>query len=211
MAREFARSFVAKIAEHLAGALIAEYFVRLLGREFGYVIFHRSYLDKLREEGKKLEEKSGAVQLSVDLGRRNRGIIGPDVQGWLERAKECIDEASEILEDENRGCLNGWCPNLNLRHSLGRKAANKAKEVAHLNQEVPIAVAAAAVVNPLAPITWMRVPNVCVKAPIPAAITGATNSIAFLVCMTKETSHNSSQHIEHMHLVHSEAFCNHFL
>ncbi|CAL5351726.1 unnamed protein product [Camellia sinensis] len=135
MAREFARSFVAKIAEYLAGALIAEYFVRLLGREFGYVIFYRSYLDKLREEGKKLEEKSGAVQLSVDLGRRNRGIIGPDVQGWLERAKECIDEASEILEDENRGCLNGWCPNLKLRHSLGRKAANKAKEVAHLNQE----------------------------------------------------------------------------
>ncbi|CAL5420561.1 unnamed protein product [Camellia sinensis] len=63
MAREFARSFVAKIAEYLVGALIAEYFVSLLGREFGYVIFYRSYLDKLREEGKKLEEKSGAVQL----------------------------------------------------------------------------------------------------------------------------------------------------
>ncbi|CAL5423000.1 unnamed protein product [Camellia sinensis] len=120
------------------GAKIAEYLVDPIGRQFGYVIFCKSNLDKLREEVNKLEERSGALQLSVDAARRNGLIIGPDVEGWLERVKECSSKASEILKNEteaNKGCLNRWCPNLKSRHSLGRKATKKAKEVAELHGE----------------------------------------------------------------------------
>ncbi|KAF5937729.1 hypothetical protein HYC85_025235 [Camellia sinensis] len=82
-------------------------------------------------EVNKLEERS------VDEARRNGQIIGPDVEGWLERVKEC-SKASEILKnvtEANKGCLNGWCPNLKSRHSLGRKATKKAIEVAELHGE----------------------------------------------------------------------------
>ncbi|KAF5941126.1 hypothetical protein HYC85_022293 [Camellia sinensis] len=101
------------------GAKIAEYLVYPIGRQFGY-----------------LEERSGALQLSIDAARRNGWIIGPDVEGWLERVKECSSKASEILKNEteaNKGCLNGWCPNLKSRHSFGRKATKKAKEVAEIH------------------------------------------------------------------------------
>ncbi|KAL7194708.1 hypothetical protein ACSBR1_035029 [Camellia fascicularis] len=119
-------------------AKIAEYLVDPIGCQFGYVIFYKSNLDKLREEVNKLEERSGALQLSLDTARRNGRIIRPDVEGWLERVKECSSKASEILKNEteaNKGCLNGWCPNLKSRHSLGRKATKKAIEVAELHGE----------------------------------------------------------------------------
>ncbi|GMP86351.1 hypothetical protein CsSME_00039154 [Camellia sinensis var. sinensis] len=120
------------------GAKIAEYLVYPIGRQFGYVIFYKSNLDKLREEVNKLEERSGALQLSVDAARRNGWIIGPDVERWLERVKECSNKASEILKNEteaNKGCRNGWCPNLKSRHSVGRKVTKKAEEVAKLHGE----------------------------------------------------------------------------
>ncbi|CAL5423009.1 unnamed protein product [Camellia sinensis] len=81
---------------------------------------------------------SGALQLSVDAARRNGRIVGPDVERWLERVKECSSKASKILKNEteaNKGCLNGWCPNLKSRHSFGRKATKKTEEVAKLHGE----------------------------------------------------------------------------
>ncbi|KAI7996908.1 Disease resistance protein [Camellia lanceoleosa] len=109
-----------------------------VGRHFGYLFSYKSEVKNLKEEVEKLDEKRGAMQLSVDEAERNVKVIGPDVKGWLERVDKCSDEAREILKDEveaNKGCLYGWCPNLKLRYSLGKKATNKAKEVAKLHEE----------------------------------------------------------------------------
>ncbi|KAF5941122.1 hypothetical protein HYC85_022289 [Camellia sinensis] len=116
------------------GAKVAEYLVEPIALQFGYVIFYKSNLDKLREEVNKLEEEV----LSVDAARRNGRIVGPDVERWLERVKECSSKTSKILKNEteaNKGCLNGWCPNLKSRHSFGRKATKKTEEVAKLHGE----------------------------------------------------------------------------
>ncbi|KAI7996977.1 Disease resistance protein [Camellia lanceoleosa] len=117
---------------------IGEFLMAPVGRRFGYLFSYKSKVKNLKEEVEKLDEKRGAMQLSVDEAERNVKVIGPDVKGWLERVDKCSEEAREILEDEveaNKGCLYGWCPNLKLRYSLGKKATNKAKEVAKLHEE----------------------------------------------------------------------------
>ncbi|CAL5351045.1 unnamed protein product [Camellia sinensis] len=107
-------------------------------RHFGYLFSYKSKVKNLKDEVEKLDEKRGAMQLSIDDAKRNVKVIGPDVKGWLGRVDKCIDEAREILKDEveaNKGCLYGRCPNLPLRYSLGKKATNKEKEVAKLHEE----------------------------------------------------------------------------
>ncbi|KAI7997124.1 Disease resistance protein [Camellia lanceoleosa] len=107
-------------------------------RHFSYLFSYKSKVKNLKDEVEKLDEKRGAMQLSVDEAERNLKVIGPDVKGWLGRVDKCSEEAREILKDEveaNKGCLYGWCPNLKLRYSLGKKATNKAKEVAKLQEE----------------------------------------------------------------------------
>ncbi|KAI7996266.1 Disease resistance protein [Camellia lanceoleosa] len=117
---------------------IGEFLMAPVGRHFGYLFCYKSEVKNLKEEVEKLDEKRGAMQLSVDEAERNVKIIGPDVKGWLGRVDKCSEEAREILKDEveaNKGCLYGCCPNLKLRYSLGKKATNKVKEVAKLHEE----------------------------------------------------------------------------
>ncbi|KAL7195443.1 hypothetical protein ACSBR1_035629 [Camellia fascicularis] len=111
---------------------IGEFLMAPVGRHSGYLFSYKRKVKNLKEEVKKLDEKRG------NQAERNVKVIGPDVKGWLERVDKCSEEAREILNDEveaNKGCLYGWCPNLKLRYSLGKKATNKAKEVAKLHEE----------------------------------------------------------------------------
>ncbi|GMP85033.1 hypothetical protein CsSME_00038345 [Camellia sinensis var. sinensis] len=117
---------------------VGQFLMAPVGRHFGYLFSYKSKVKNLNDEVKKLDEKRGAMQLAVDEAERNVKVTGPDVKGWLERVDKCSEEAREILKDEveaNKWCLGGWCPNLQLRYSLGKKATNKAKEVAKLHEE----------------------------------------------------------------------------
>ncbi|CAL5422399.1 unnamed protein product [Camellia sinensis] len=128
--------FVGPIVSSIAG--IGQFLMAPVGRHFGYIFSYKSKVKNLKEEVEKLDEKRGAMQLSVDEAERNVKVIGRDVKGWLGRVDKCSEEAREILKDEveaNKRCLYGWCPNLKLRYSLGKKATNKAKEVAKLHEE----------------------------------------------------------------------------
>ncbi|CAL5351122.1 unnamed protein product [Camellia sinensis] len=121
--------FVGPIVSSIAG--IGQFLMAPVGRHFGYLFSYKSKVKNLKEEVEKLDEKRGAMQLSVDEAERNVKVIGPDVKGWLGRVDKCSKEAREILKDEveaNKGCLHGWCPNLKLRYLLGKKATNTAKE-----------------------------------------------------------------------------------
>ncbi|THG09289.1 hypothetical protein TEA_000381 [Camellia sinensis var. sinensis] len=128
--------FVGPIVGPIAG--VGQFLMAPVGRHFGYLFSYKSKVKNLNDEVKKLDEKRGAMQLAVDEAERNVKVTGPDVKGWLERVDKCSEEAREILKDEveaNKWCLGGWCPNLQLRYSLGKKATNKAKEVAKLHEE----------------------------------------------------------------------------
>ncbi|KAL7175432.1 hypothetical protein ACSBR2_029097 [Camellia fascicularis] len=117
---------------------IGEFLMAPVGHHFGYLFSYKSKVENLKNEVTKLDKKRDAMQLLVDEEKRNVKRIGPDVEWWLERVDKCRIEAREILEDEveaNKGCLYGWCPNLPLRYWIGKKATNKAKEVAQLHEE----------------------------------------------------------------------------
>ncbi|KAL7170119.1 hypothetical protein ACSBR2_035051 [Camellia fascicularis] len=101
---------------------IEEFLMAPVGCHFSYLFSYKSKVKKLKDEVKKLDEKTGVMQLSIDEAERNVKVIGPDVKGWLERVGKCGKEFREILNDEveaNKGYLYGWCPDLKLRYSLG--------------------------------------------------------------------------------------------
>ncbi|XP_057486919.1 disease resistance protein At4g27190-like isoform X2 [Actinidia eriantha] len=121
------------------GAKIGEYLIVPIGRQLGYLIYYKSNLKSLRNEVKKVEERRGVMQHSVDAAKRNGECIETDVEGWLTRVDEHNKVAKSILENETEAkkrCLNWfWCPNMKLRYSLSRKAKKNTEEAATLLSE----------------------------------------------------------------------------
>ncbi|PSS33501.1 Disease resistance protein [Actinidia chinensis var. chinensis] len=121
------------------GANIIEYLIDPIGRQLGYLIYYKSNLESLRNEVKRVEERRGAMQHSVDDAKRNGDLIRPDVEGWFTRVDGHNKVAESILENDTEAkkrCLNWlWCPNMKLRYSLSRKAKKNAEEAAKLYSE----------------------------------------------------------------------------
>ncbi|KAF5941389.1 hypothetical protein HYC85_022556 [Camellia sinensis] len=117
---------------------IGEYLVAPVGRQFGYLIFYDRNIKNLEKQVQKLEDKRFGVQKSVEEAETKRETIAPDVERWLTTVNKLNEEAKKFLEDEvkaNKGCLNGWCPNLKSRYSLSRKATKKTQSVEELRGE----------------------------------------------------------------------------
>ncbi|GMP86363.1 hypothetical protein CsSME_00039161 [Camellia sinensis var. sinensis] len=117
---------------------IGEYLVAPVGRQFGYLIFYDRNIKNLEKQVQKLEDKRFGVQKSVEEAEAKREIIAPGVERWLKTVNDLNEEAKKFLEVEvkaNKGCLNGWCPNLKSRYSLSRKATKKTQSVEELRGE----------------------------------------------------------------------------
>ncbi|KAL6997800.1 hypothetical protein U1Q18_007925 [Sarracenia purpurea var. burkii] len=107
---------------------IGEYLVALVSCQFGHLIFYKGNIKNLETEVQKLEDTTDRIRQRVDTGERNNETIQNDVKRWFEEVDKLSEEANRFLEDDvkaNKGCLNGWCPNLMSRHSLSRKAKKK--------------------------------------------------------------------------------------
>ncbi|KAF5946530.1 hypothetical protein HYC85_016758 [Camellia sinensis] len=107
---------------------IGEYLVTPVSRQFGYLIFYETNIKNLENQVLKLEDKKFGIEQLVVAAETKRETIGPDVKRWLTVVNELCQEATEFIEHEvkaNKGCLNGWCPNLKSRYSLSRKATKK--------------------------------------------------------------------------------------
>ncbi|XP_061339577.1 uncharacterized protein LOC133286205 [Gastrolobium bilobum] len=111
---------------------VAEYTVEPIGRQAGYLIFYKDNFKKLDDQVKELEDTRVRLNHSVEDERRNGKEIERDVQNWLEKVNEVIEEANQLQKDPGRarvGC-SGWSfPNLILRHKLSRKASKIENEV----------------------------------------------------------------------------------
>ncbi|CAL5401442.1 unnamed protein product [Camellia sinensis] len=117
---------------------IGEYLVAPVSRQFGYLIFYETNIKNLENQVLKLEDKKFGVEQLVVAAETKRETIGPDVKRWLTAVNELSQEATEFIEHEvkaNKGCLNGWCPNLKSRYSLSRKATKKTQVVEKLSGE----------------------------------------------------------------------------
>ncbi|KAF7144934.1 hypothetical protein RHSIM_Rhsim04G0090800 [Rhododendron simsii] len=118
------------------GGKIAEYLIDPIGRQFGYLIYYNTNLQRLRDKVKMLEERRGDVQLLVNQANRKGELIRHKVEGWMARVDVANREANNILiqGQANEGCLNGRCQNPKSRHSISRKAKKMVEKVAELHE-----------------------------------------------------------------------------
>ncbi|KAL7197646.1 hypothetical protein ACSBR2_020222 [Camellia fascicularis] len=117
---------------------IGENLVAPIGRQFGYLFCFNTNIQNLETELNSLKVTREGVQLGVDETRNNVRTVGPHLEAWLTKANDNTAEAETIIKDKaqvQKGCFNGWCPNLKLRYSLGRKAVKKTQELALLHAE----------------------------------------------------------------------------
>ncbi|XP_062025861.1 disease resistance protein At4g27190-like [Rosa rugosa] len=99
--------------------------IELVGRQVGYVIHCKSNLQRLQAQLEELNASREAVEDKVVEAEDKGEAVQPDVQLWLQEVGNINAVAEELLKDENQAklkCLHGFCPNLTIRHHLGRKS-----------------------------------------------------------------------------------------
>ncbi|KAG7940941.1 hypothetical protein I3843_16G012300 [Carya illinoinensis] len=118
--------------------IIGEYSVRSIKKQFGYIISYKSSIAILEENFSKLLEKNEAVEQSVVGAEWNQKGASTVVKTWQTNAGKKIEEVDKFLREDvkaNRMCLNGWCPNLKLCYSLGKKAQKNTRVIDELLKE----------------------------------------------------------------------------
>ncbi|XP_042964903.1 probable disease resistance protein At4g27220 isoform X1 [Carya illinoinensis] len=109
-----------------------------IGEQFGYLISYKSNIMILEEKFLKLCEKNEAVQQSVGGAEWNQEVVASEVKTWLTNVRERIEEVEKFIEEDvktNKMCMNGWCPDLKLRYSLGKKAQKNTRAIVELLEE----------------------------------------------------------------------------
>ncbi|RYR73169.1 hypothetical protein Ahy_A02g007504 [Arachis hypogaea] len=113
-------------------AKIAEYTVAPIGRQVGYLIFHKAKFKELRDRVSDLEYKRDEIKQRVEEERRNGKTTFDVVQNWLKNVDDAIGEATQLQNDPRRakaGCSRWSFPNVVTRHQLSRKATKVAQKV----------------------------------------------------------------------------------
>ncbi|XP_035541472.1 disease resistance protein At4g27190-like [Juglans regia] len=117
---------------------IGEYLVPPFGEHVGYLISYKKNIMKVNEHYQKLLLKKEAVQQSVEGANWNQQVIAREVQTWQTNVDIRIEELRKFLEEDVNAdtmCLNGWCPDLKSRYSLGKKAQKNTQAINELLQE----------------------------------------------------------------------------
>ncbi|XP_016543887.1 disease resistance protein UNI isoform X1 [Capsicum annuum] len=107
-------------------------------RGIGYFYYYKRNITSLEEESKKLENTRIGVHQRAEADRRNLQVISPNVEDWLSSVDTSTADVVVLLRhrvEVERGCFNGWCPNLKSRYSLSRKAKKIELDVIKLQNE----------------------------------------------------------------------------
>ncbi|KAK2368451.1 putative disease resistance protein [Trifolium repens] len=113
-------------------AKIAEIMVAPVGRQFGYILYYKGNLKRMKMDVQKLEGMKDSVQHPVDEAIRNGEEIENIVQNWLNKVDNTIVEAKKLIETEGHAkaqCSMGHFPNLCTRHQLSRKTKKMTQEI----------------------------------------------------------------------------------
>ncbi|KEH38509.1 NBS-LRR type disease resistance protein [Medicago truncatula] len=119
-------------------AKIAEYMFVPIGRQFGYILYYKGNLERMRTEVKKLEGSKDSMQHTVDKARRNGEEIENIVQNWLNKVDNTLGKAKKLIESEGHAkaqCSMRHCPNLCTRHQLSRKNKKMSQEISEVLAE----------------------------------------------------------------------------
>ncbi|KAI4354364.1 hypothetical protein L6164_003234 [Bauhinia variegata] len=110
---------------------IIEYTFAFIWKQLCYVLFYKNNLNNLKDQVKDLEGQRDRIQHWVDAETRNGKTIFDDVPKWLQEVEMVSQEAEQLQGNADHASV-GCCPNLPLRHQLGRKAEFEAKNVGDL-------------------------------------------------------------------------------
>ncbi|KEH38454.1 disease resistance protein (CC-NBS-LRR class) family protein [Medicago truncatula] len=116
-------------------ATFVEYMFVPIGRQFGYILYYKRNLERMRTEVKNLEGSKDSVQHTVDEARRNGQEIENIVQNWLNKADSTLGKAKKLIESEGHAkaqCSMRHCPNLCTRHQLSRKNKKMSQEISEV-------------------------------------------------------------------------------
>ncbi|KAI4354381.1 hypothetical protein L6164_003247 [Bauhinia variegata] len=113
---------------------IFEYTLAFIWRQLCYVLFYKNNLNNLKDQVENLEGQRDRIKCQVDVEKRSGKNIFPDVQVWLEDVEKMTGETEQLQHNADHASV-GCCPNLLLRHQLGRKAKLGEKDVRDLKMK----------------------------------------------------------------------------
>lgn len=116
-------------------AEIAEYTLKPIVRQVGYLFSYKHNLKELKDQVEYLGTAKERIVHEVVAEKRNGREIEADVENWLNKAGETLEEAKRVCEDPRcvKAECSRWCfPNLISRHQLSRNAKKMVKDVSQV-------------------------------------------------------------------------------
>ncbi|XP_060973828.1 disease resistance protein At4g27190-like [Cannabis sativa] len=119
-------------------AKIAEYTLKPVGRQLGYLFYYTRNVEKLNTQLQQLNDAQNRLQRRVQDAQNNCQVIEADVTTWLATFGQISQEANTFLNHPDHAtvvCSCGSPPHLLMRHRLSRKATKMSIQVHELKEE----------------------------------------------------------------------------
>ncbi|KAI4356762.1 hypothetical protein L6164_000756 [Bauhinia variegata] len=104
---------------------ISEQTIAPVAPQVGYLIFFGRNVKNLKTQVDELQKAKESVEHEIDEATRDAQKIETDVNDWLKKVDETVEEAKFIYGDEGKGS----CLHLLQRHQISRKASKMAQEM----------------------------------------------------------------------------------
>ncbi|XP_004292885.1 PREDICTED: disease resistance protein At4g27190-like isoform X1 [Fragaria vesca subsp. vesca] len=105
---------------------VANWTLKKLWQELGYMCCYKSNIGDLNEQVRLLHDKRAEIKLEEETAREDSKIINGQVIDWLAKADEQLKEKETTFSEEavaaKAACCNGWLPNMKGRFYLARNA-----------------------------------------------------------------------------------------
>ncbi|TXG69575.1 hypothetical protein EZV62_004510 [Acer yangbiense] len=126
-----------------------------IATQLSYMWNYKTNFENLKKQVQKLQDRRVAPEHSINEARRQGEEIEQHVLIWLDTRRQgeeikqyvanwlnsvnmTIEEATEIIEDDNKAdnkCFKSLCPTLKKHYQHSKKLAVKAKDVSELHNE----------------------------------------------------------------------------
>ncbi|KAL0000838.1 hypothetical protein SO802_014619 [Lithocarpus litseifolius] len=106
-------------------------------RHVGYLFRFKKIVDDLNQAKTDLQSEQQKVQEAIEQAAMNTEVPGKDVQRWLTRVNELMEEVQDLenkVQVNLRFC-NGWCPDWIRQYKLCKEAIQKTNDVKNLQDK----------------------------------------------------------------------------
>uniref|UniRef100_M1AQV6 Cc-nbs-lrr resistance protein n=2 Tax=Solanum tuberosum TaxID=4113 RepID=M1AQV6_SOLTU len=125
--------FLSTLVGNVTGCLMQP-----IERGIRYLYYYNTNMTSMGKESQKLKNRKSDVQRRAEDARGNLQLISLTGEAWLESVDTTIAQVEGVMgrtAEVEKGCFYGWCPNLNSRYSLSRRAKKITEELTKLQTE----------------------------------------------------------------------------